>query len=98
MDDIPEDCVSFLNMMIYDDGTLYDQVNEMIFEMKYYYHFENYFVASNYDSLRVFYYFQFVLIIFTTKNFPLGTILLSDIRKLYLMNLNYSVRSLNIYK
>jgi len=26
MDDIPEDCVSFLNMMIYDDGTLYDQV------------------------------------------------------------------------
>ena len=26
MDDIPEDCSSFLNMMIYDDGTLYDQV------------------------------------------------------------------------
>ena len=26
MDDIPEDCASFLNMMIYDDGTLYDQV------------------------------------------------------------------------
>lgn len=25
MDDIPEDCASFLNMMIYDDGTLYDQ-------------------------------------------------------------------------
>ena len=26
MDDIPEDCASFLNMMIYDDGSLYDQV------------------------------------------------------------------------
>ncbi len=58
MDDIPEDCVSFLNMMIYDDGTLYDQVSEMIFfEMKYFYHLEKYFVASNYDSLRVFYHF-----------------------------------------
>jgi hypothetical protein len=32
MDDIPEGCVSFLNMMIYDDGTLYDQVASPVFK------------------------------------------------------------------
>ena len=34
MDDIPEDCVSFLNMMIYDDGTLYDKVRLPLASLK----------------------------------------------------------------